>query len=402
MASLSANFPVRWWMGAMSALALCAEGQSNAPAEAPVIIFSQPLTEASNQPSLFSRHSLSPANELTTPGTDFKYGSPGPTAAVAPPMPMNASAAQRLQKLLDEKANWALMTPEEILGVATPKSIIEGADSGADANGQHLSVMERYLARQEALRLAAYSNAVASEGLGGRWGSSTTNDSRATPTEVNLQEAESIAARFSEALVASNRFGMQPGALTIGLAGFLPDQTWLNKPNQPGWGRKAPNAPLPRPSKSKGQVNDLQSSPMTGEAQYTDGNPLRSLDQPFSSLGALGRAAQPADEQAFGEFLPATMVSETPGSTPPDLEMYSVLRPPPNEKPISQAPLLSPGASPFAPMDSGIGQPLGLPPLPTVSGYTNRAALAQPAWTPQQPPWLSPLPAPGMVPQRRF
>ena len=368
MGSLSANFPVRWWIGAMSALALCAEGQSNAPVEAPVIIFSQPLTEGSNQPSLFSGRSLRPANELTTPEPDFKYRSPGPTVPVAPPMPMDSSAVQQLQKILDEKANWALMTPEEILGVATPKSIIEGADSGADANGQKLTVMERYLARQEAVRLAAYSNAMASDSQAGHWSPSTTNDSGATPTDANLQEAESIAARFSEGLVASNRFGMRPEGLAIGLAGFLPDQTLLDKPNQAGWARNGRITTPPAPSRSKGQNNDFRSSLTMGGAQYAGADPL----------------------------------SDTPASTPPDIEMYSVLRPPPSEKPISQAPLLSPAASPFGPIDSGIGQPVGLTPLPPITGYTNRAAVAPPAWTPQPPPWLAPLPAPGMVPQRRF
>jgi hypothetical protein len=368
MASLSANFPVRWWIGAMSALALCGEGQSNAPVEAPVIIFSQPLTEGSNQPPLFSGRSLSPANELTTPGPDFKYGSPGPTEPEAPPMPMDSRAAQQLQKILDEKANWALMTPDEILGLATPKSIIEGADSGAGANGQNLTVMERYLARQQAVRLAAYSNAMASDSVARRWRPSTTNDSGATPTDVNLQEAESIAARFSEGLVASNRFGMRPEAMAIGLAGFLPDQTLLDKPNQAGWARNGQMTTPPPPSRSKGQNNDFRSSLTMEGAQHVGADPL----------------------------------SDTPASTPPDMEMYSVLRPPPSEKPIGQALLLSPAASPFAPLDSGIGQPVGLTPLPTITGNTNRAAAAQPAWTPQPPPWLSPLPAPGMVPQRRF
>jgi len=60
------------------------------------------------------------------------------------------------------------------------------------------------------------------------------------------------------------------------------------------------------------------------------------------------------------------------------------------------------GAS-YAPLNSGIGMPVGVTPLPGLLGQTNMGLpVFAPEWKPQAPPWSSSAPQLGAFPQRKF
>jgi hypothetical protein len=57
-----------------------------------------------------------------------------------------------LQKQIDQRAKWTLMTPEEIMGIQTPEEIF-GVNT--EDQNQNLSPEERYLKREEKAKLSA-------------------------------------------------------------------------------------------------------------------------------------------------------------------------------------------------------------------------------------------------------
>jgi hypothetical protein len=118
------------------------------------IIFSSPESDdaSSNVPSL---EPASPtlsgvADSVRAPLLDLNSSTgagpfPGPA-----PMPSPQAAAQ-MQRQLEEKENWALLTPEEILGVPTAQKIMGLPETNAAGflDNEPDSLAERYLDRQE-------------------------------------------------------------------------------------------------------------------------------------------------------------------------------------------------------------------------------------------------------------
>ena len=89
------------------------------------------------------------ANEFQTPPAGLNFSFPSDTLPL-PQMPAKTPAEnQRLQKILEERRNWTLMTPAEILGVTTPEQIMGIREH--DASGQEITPTpaERWLARQD-------------------------------------------------------------------------------------------------------------------------------------------------------------------------------------------------------------------------------------------------------------
>jgi hypothetical protein len=74
--------------------------------------------------------------------------------AMSVPMPQSFAPAispaqdERLKTMLDDRNNWALMTPEEILGVETPETILKIQERDADGQGKNLAAVDRYYQRQ--------------------------------------------------------------------------------------------------------------------------------------------------------------------------------------------------------------------------------------------------------------
>jgi hypothetical protein len=85
------------------------------------------------------------------PSSSFDRLPGGPAASIS------AAAIAQWQKQQEQKKNWGLMTPEEILNVPTPEKVL---GLGANDKDARLSPEEQYLKRQDRLAAAGASNAL--------------------------------------------------------------------------------------------------------------------------------------------------------------------------------------------------------------------------------------------------
>ena len=85
------------------------------------------------------------------------------TGLLPAPLPpaISPGQARQMQQLLDEQKNWALLTPEQILGPPTREKILGIADRDAFGQPKNETGMMQYLERQEQLR--ARTNDVSSD-----------------------------------------------------------------------------------------------------------------------------------------------------------------------------------------------------------------------------------------------
>ena len=138
---------LRWWLivaGTMAAV-------SSAPAQSLLkpgqsIIFSAPDDgeAVSNTPSLAAQTPTAPAFDNMVHAPDFNFRAPFITSTrmPAPPQP-TISAAEA-----DRRANWALQTPAEILGVATPEQEMKIQKRDAAGQPENPTAVERYYERE--------------------------------------------------------------------------------------------------------------------------------------------------------------------------------------------------------------------------------------------------------------
>lgn len=110
------------------------------------IIFSAPQT-ADAQPAAPSSNNSQPGilpGTLQAPVSVFDFNSHSD-----PPLPspaINSSQQQRMRQLLDDRKNWILMTPEEILGMPPAKSPAPERDAFGREKTE--TQLERYLERE--------------------------------------------------------------------------------------------------------------------------------------------------------------------------------------------------------------------------------------------------------------
>jgi hypothetical protein len=274
------------------------------------------------------------------------FGSRSPTAAfdVLPGShTMNAADvanAMQWQKLLENKKNWTLMTPEEILGVRTPEEILGIPDPKNDPT---LSPEERFLKR-----------------LDGRAAATATNSFR--PDAAYWRGDSAVDPLHPQA--AGNRFAENAGGIVSGPASPFnsvfnpnpnsaaganqkPDSVWANPFNQP--------EPLPKPTPEQ----------------------LAGMDR-FRAL----------------------MEPPVPEKTPEPAHLFDqppVAAPDPN---MQVLPAFNPAGRSFTPLESDISRPMGLAPLTGITGA--RPAPAKKPPLVQLPPWLSTSPQPITPPLRQF
>ena len=133
-----------------------------------IIFSSPPGGEVSNTPSLSPKPSdeAALARPLPAPEQLFQFQL-APQNFSAPQPAVSAAEQQRLQKILDDKSDWAFLTPEEILGVKP-----ENADDAQKQDDR--TPMERYLDRQQQLRSPGVTNSysLADENENPSWNSS--------------------------------------------------------------------------------------------------------------------------------------------------------------------------------------------------------------------------------------
>ena len=300
---------------------------------------------APNAPSLTPAGTKPPSfiDNVEAPPSGFNFDSP---SSQPPPMSAAPSAEdQRLQKVLQERQNWALMTPEEIFGVKTPEEIFGIQKRDAAGRVIQTTQVERFLARQE----------------------QELND-----TTNNWQNAG--AAEMQNLNFSGNRQAEGFGLVNNGqktLQQFL-DNSLNSAPDN--------------------------SSMLGGQSATTE------WPQSFGAT-TLPKAnpQQQADMDAFNQLLErtpsATTVTPSSGSagkflSAPATTVNSIL---------GQPAANSFGAS-FTPLNNGLSAPQGITPLTGITSpnQNNSQPAPAPSWTPQPAPWLSQGPQPFTVPQRQF
>ena len=347
------DFRIPLLAGALSVLVLSVAAQNGAPPSSKAIIFSAPAGEkgTSNALSLVPRLSGRPhfGNDVRAPVSVFDIQSPSlpPTVPLSAPT-LSRTDLKRLQKMLDERENWALMTPEEILGVDATGDTLRTPEQEAADNQENLTVVERFLERQQQTHTAV-ANEYTSGNSSSDWDfsrrqSGLTNGSPSDSVRIGLPTAAQILDRFFNDLPANNQFAGQNGSRGA---------DWFKSLGLP----PQPAAPTPE---------------------------------------------QLAERERFRQLLDPGSYSDSRAKSSPGAEFPSPLQPlsgmTPNKTPTGN----SVGAS-FAPLSSGIGRPAGLTPLPGITGSTNwQSSAASPSWAPQPPPWLVQTPQPFAMPQRKF
>src|ERR1017187_6620187 len=148
----------RWLLPAGMALAVAYAAQAQHAGGRPgqAILFSSADDDdvSSNMPSLAAKPPgmLDFANAIQSPAANS-----GAASQVEPPpepqMPaISPAQAQRMQRLRDERRNWALLTPEEILGLPAKEKIPGVQNLDAFGQPKNESVVMQYYERQEQSR----------------------------------------------------------------------------------------------------------------------------------------------------------------------------------------------------------------------------------------------------------
>jgi len=352
MSSRRANFKMPLLAGALAAVALSAVAQKDAPPSSKPIIFSPPAGEntVSNAPLLFPRLSDRPniGNQVRAPVSIFDVQTPSLPLPVPPPAPaLSRADVRRLQKILDARENWALMTPEEILGVDTSGNTARTPGQEAADDQQKLTLIGRFLERQQRSQVTVTNESYGGDASSGwdfsRNRSGMTNGSSSDSARIGSPTVAQILDRFFNDTSANNPFAGPDG---------------------------------------------------NGSAAW------------FKSLGLPPQPAPPTPEQLaererFSQLLDPGTYADTAAKSSPDSKFLSVLQPLSDMGP-DKGVMASPVGSSFAPLNSGIGKPAGLLPLPGIAGSTNWQSSAAAAWAPQPPPWLVQTPQPFTMPQRKF
>jgi len=281
------------------------------------------------------------ANAVQSPVASF--GDAPETAPLpAPPPPISPAQVQQMQRLLDERKNWALLTPEEIFGLPAPEKIPGRPDRDAFGRPKSGTVVMQYYERQEQLRVRTNDYSFGAETLAAHGDFS---DGQEPPMNPNIWAP------------AGSR-PENPALINPFLDGTPDGRTAPAEAPESGWS-KSFNLPAPPPATPEQEAAMEQ---------------FQELLQPHSPPG--GAAKAPA--------LGRPIFSESSTATTPE------------------SPAVIPMGVSFTPLSSGIAAPAGAAPLPGILGPTNAPPAFAPEWKPQAPPWALSAPQPGAVPQRKF
>jgi hypothetical protein len=301
--------------------------------------FEHPASHANpnafNAPSpLFGAFGSSPDNNA------MSRGAPAPVFS-------NPNAAL-WQKALQDRKNWALMTPEQILGIPTPESILGVANQRDDAK---LSPEQRYLNRREEEAQAAATNGARSSissAPSSVWANIDTSAEGFQQTD-NKNEVMAPNGRQTMPQLVQNRgaFFNQSAPSSAGAA----------SPANSIWS-SAFQSPDPTPKSTPEQLAGMEK--------------FRALleSPPPQPLALPDSYSAPAAAKVVDPFLQAQPASYNPS-----------------------------GSSPAA-MESGISRPVGITPLSGITGL--RPIADKPTSLVQPPPWMSQTPKIGTLPQRQF
>jgi hypothetical protein len=273
----------------------------------------------------------------------------GPTADfdILPgaPGPVTQNTSPQWQKFLDDKKNWTLLTPEEVLGLPTPEKLLGITDPDED----QLSAQDRYLRRQEHRSESAATNF--------------------------LHQANSLAWHADD---PTAKLFQDPDA-----NGRLPETP----------GNSITGRTLPGSTRSLNPFfNPLPKSPteMNQDIESTWVSPFNTPDQ----------TPKPTPEQMAGmDRFRALLEAPTPDK-PSVLAGFSGQPLPASDPNMQPLPAYNPASGGVKPLQSDIATPTGLLPLAPVTGQLppppKKSALVQ------APPWMSSSPQNPTLPQRQF
>jgi hypothetical protein len=331
---------------------LSAAAQNGAPPASKPIIFSAPAGDvvSSNAPSLLPRPVNQPGfdSDLRAPVSVFSLQSPPPLA----PLPARAPAvsraeARRLQKAMDERENWALLTPAELLGLDTAEDTRRTADQTAGGGQRNLTVVQRYLERQRRARAGVTNDYTDNPSSGWAFASragGATNGSSLNPVRIGWPASAQMLNRFFDDAPADNPF------------------TRLDENRSAAW--------------------------------------LQPLDSP--SQPAAPTPEQLAERERFKQLLEPGWNADTPAKPPPGGKSPASLQPLFGTI-TEQTPRANSVGASFTPLSGGLGRPQGLIPLPGITAPINwQSPASVSSGGPQPPPWLQQTPQPFTMPQRKF
>ena len=341
---------------AVGCLVLLASGVARASEP---IVFSTPkdnLTEKANAFMEQQPHKLS--GSYNAPKSVFE-GKPRTDFDILPgykkPRPLSPDELREMDKNLDKQKNWALMTPEEILGVPTAEKIL-----GIPDVDQNLSVTERYFKRQDRLRNASATNALA------RAGNLNGQDEGAFQNWRGEQKKNSIDG-FSDLNERNrtDRFGNRiVNGMSIEEATRRKDSPWSSSFDVPEAAPKPDKTALAAMERFRAMMEPPQ------------------LEKPLATAPGLATPIMSA-------------MPTTPGFSAPSPG-------------FQKQDYYNPGGGSFKPVSDSVSRPTGIMPLPTITG-TRPAQWKQTKAKPlvEPPPWVADqnayaTPKPGVFPQRKF
>lgn len=329
---------LKWLLPAMAtgAMVLSASAQQ---AGQP-IIFSSPQTSDA-QPAASS---LAPDNSqpgilpgtLQAPMSLFNFNPPSDHLPL-PAAPGISPQQQRLQQLLEERRNWTLMTPEEILGVTATEKMLQPPERDAMGTEKNPTQIERYLERESQWRNGP-TNGWQNDRDNSPWNLSHDRDN-ANPLDAGRDSTAETARSLSQFMNG------QPNRNDA-----------ANQNGNYGW--------------------DVLSQPLPQAATKPDLEQLAAMERFRQLLNP--SPVEAAQSSPDSQFFPATKRTVDPFITQPEF-------------------VPNPAGASFTPLSSGIARPAGLTPLP--GAVTSFLPVAAPAWKPQLAPWLLQGPQPFVMPQ---
>lgn len=273
--------------------------------------------------------------------TVFNFSPPGATEAL--PRPQIFPPSQQARDLAEQKKNWVLMTPAEILGVKQPDDLLGVTERDAAGQEKHSTPLERYWERQNAARMGSTNGYQPDDGLG----------------RMNFSDAQNSQAP------ANTR--------------DLPTTRTLDSKSI--WSKLLNNTPG---DDANGQGEGGAWQRLLGAA-----SPLPTATTPTPN--------QMADMERFRQLLG----SSVPAASAPNPGRTFYSSPGATVDPILGEIKINPAGASYTPLSSGIGMPKGVSPLPGITTL-NRASAATPAMFPQTQPWVMNGPELSTPPQRKF
>jgi len=315
------------------------------------IIFSSPAdNEISSNPISPSTQPLASADSRGL----FQDASPLSSFNDLGPVPM-PNGGRRIPKSSQDHQDWVFMTQAEIMGVS-PEQLLSDQDRNAKSDQNSLNPLERLLERQ--------------------------NSSGKFSAKLAAGPAQS-----RNSWVRGNN-ETNSDDITSGLMDDGPDDRQSS--------RISGQFPNPAPGYF------MSANPNTETAW----SPLSGTPAPPPAPGPATHIQQQVEINQFQQLLNPGFVPVTAATTVPDnTTAFKPANPSPITDPTqlgSTQPLVNPVGAAFAPLNSGIGQPAALAPLPTATRQISIPLVTTPTWAPQPAPWLSQNPQPFAIPQRKF